>query len=101
MPRRPVYTVCRDKVACTCKSSYTGGRCCPAYAVYHTGVMLLQAGKASSPEDVEVAKLQGLGIAGTQLDSPAQWINLRYDTSPSYQLLHTLLEAVFEKFSHV
>lgn len=40
--------------------------------------MLLQAGNASSPEGVEAAELQGLGIAGMLLDSPAQWTNLRY-----------------------
>lgn len=44
--------------------------------------MLLQAGKAHSPEDVEVAKLQGLGIAGVLLDSPAQWTSLRYESGP-------------------
>ena len=43
--------------------------------------MLLQAGKASSPEDVEAAKLQGLGIAGMLIDTPAQWTNLWYDNS--------------------
>lgn len=39
--------------------------------------MLLQAGKAHSPEGVEVAKLQELGIADVLLDSPAQWTHLR------------------------
>lgn len=44
--------------------------------------MLLQTGKAHSPEGVEVAKLQGLGIADILLDSPAQWTNLRYESGP-------------------
>lgn len=46
--------------------------------------MLLQAGKASSPEAVEAAKLQGRGITGTLLDSPTQWISLRYDSGLNY-----------------
>lgn len=47
--------------------------------------MLLQTGKAQSPEGVEVAKLQGLGIADILLDSPAQWTNLWYGGGPPDQ----------------
>lgn len=55
----------------------------PDMALYPAGSMLLQAGKACSPEAVEVAKLQGQGITSMLLDSPTQWISLRYDSSPS------------------
>ena len=61
--------------------------------------MLLQAGKASLPEGVEAAKLQGLGIAGILLDSPAQWTNLRYDSSPVSSMASTVAKLCMRKMS--
>lgn len=61
--------------------------------------MLLQAGKASSPEGVEAAELQGLGIAGMLLDSPAQWTNLRYDSSPFSSMASTVAKLCLQKMS--